>query len=249
MRDRSQGDESPWRIFVPSVVVPERLHEDEHMLLWQVRGTSDAAVETEDYRLRSGSALWVPAGAPHSLTVRENSVLLPMSFDLTHTATTLRTPTVIAVDSRLRTLLLAKVQTECSIIQPAANIDRQILAMIESSPGRSTALPMPATEAALTVAETLRFNPGDDHTLAELAASVHASVRTIERAFVAETGMTFRQWRIHNRMEAAAILLRTASNLEAVANRVGYLNASAFGRAFKEHFGTTPHRYALRFRT
>jgi transcriptional regulator GlxA family with amidase domain len=121
--------------------------------------------------------------------------------------------------------------------------------MIESSPGRSTALPMPATEAALTVAETLRFNPGDDHTLAELAASVHASVRTIERAFVAETGMTFRQWRIHNRMEAAAILLRTASNLEAVANRVGYLNASAFGRAFKEHFGTTPHRYALRFRT
>lgn len=38
----------------------------------------------------------------------------------------------------------------------------------------------------------------------QLAASVHTSARTVERAFRAETGMTLRRWRFLNRMEAAA---------------------------------------------
>jgi AraC-like DNA-binding protein len=71
----------------------------------------------------------------------------------------------------------------------------------------------------------------------------------VERTFQAETGMTLRQWRIRNRMEAAAILLRSGAAADAVAHRVGYTNVNAFRRVFKGHFGISPTEYSDRYRT
>jgi AraC-like DNA-binding protein len=239
---------APWRVHVPPVSIPARVESDKHVLLWQVRGRSDFDVDGEARRLDRGFALWVPVGTRHAFTTHANSVLLPMFFEVAETATTLRAPTVITVDRDLRTLFLAFVQSTYSIIRPHANIARQILALIEERPVLVTALPMPTSEAALIVAEALRFNPGDDRGVDELAESAHASTRTIERAFLAETGMTLRQWRIRNRMEAAGILLRARTTPDAVARRVGYANTSAFRRVFKGHFGITPSQYIARFR-
>ncbi|MGO1851921.1 MAG: AraC family transcriptional regulator [Microbacteriaceae bacterium] len=241
-------DSHPWRVHVPAATIPERVHDDKHLLLWQARGRSELVVAGEPTHLIAGHALWIPANATHEFTVKENSVLLPLLFSVDQTATTLRKATVIRVDRDLRTLLLAYLQWQISIIRPTDNLGRQILALIEDDPVIVTSLPMPTSEPAATVAETLRFNPGDDRTGEELAASVHASYSTIERAFRKETGITFGQWRIRNRMEAAAMLLQRHSSIPAVANRVGYLNASAFGRVFKGHFGMTPSEYQERYR-
>lgn len=206
-------------------------------------------MEGEPYRLTVGQSIWVPVGTLHGFTAHANSVLLPMFFPVDSTATTLREPTVITVDSDLRTLFLAFIQSTYSVIQPNINIARQILALIEDRPVLVTALPMPTTESALIVAEALRFNPGDDRSVDELAESAHASKRTIERAFLADTGMTLRQWRIQNRMEAAGILLRSHTSVDAVAKRVGYTNTSAFRRVFKDHFRMTTGEYVNRYRT
>jgi AraC-like DNA-binding protein len=129
------------------------------------------------------------------------------------------------------------------------NLERQVLARIERHPVSEAALPLPSAGPALGVAEALRFNPGDDRTLDELAAAHHASSRTVERAFIADTGRTFRQWRTQTRMEAAAMLLRAPKGIDAVAHRVGYLDVSAFRRAFKAYFGVTPGEYAARHRS
>ncbi|MFL1382106.1 MULTISPECIES: AraC family transcriptional regulator [unclassified Nocardiopsis] len=240
---------SLWRVHLPPVSLDGLLEDDSHVLLWQARGDSDFTVDGEPRSLGVGHALWIPAGTPHSFTVHVNSVLLPMFFDVAVTATTLQEPTVITVDRDLRTLFLGFIQASYSRIQPNVNIARQILALIEELPVVVAALPLPTTESALIVAESLRFNPGDDRGVDELAESAHASARTIERAFLAETGMTLRRWRIRNRMEAAGILLRSRTTLDAVARRVGYTNTSAFRRVFKGHFGMTPSEYVARFRT
>ncbi|MEV1292139.1 AraC family transcriptional regulator [Pseudonocardia sp. NPDC049635] len=240
---------TPWRVHVPSVSIDSRVERDRHVLLWQVQGRSDFTIEGRPLSLRDGTAVWIPVATRHCFTTRVNSVVLPMSFDAATTATTLRTPTVISADRDLCTLFLAFIQATHSIIRPSTNIARQILALIEESPVLVTALPLPTTESALVVAEALRFNPGDERGVEELAESAHTSVRTIERAFLAETGMTLRQWRIRNRMEAAAILLRSRTTSDAVARRVGYANTSAFRRVFKGHFGMTPGQYIERFRT
>ena len=252
MSDQDHADPGgaglPWRIHVPPVSIDERIETDKHVLLWQVRGRSDFTVDGVTRGLRVGQALWLPVGTRHAFTTCVNSVLLPMSFDVAETATTLHQPTTIDVDRDLRTLFLAFIQSTYSIIRPSTDIARQILALIEERPVLATSLPMPTTDSALVVAEALRFNPGDERSVEELAESAHASTRTIERAFLAETGMTLRRWRIGNRMEAAAILLRSQTTPDAVARRVGYANTSAFRRVFKGHFGETPSQYIERFR-
>lgn len=235
------------RIHVPAVEVPERRHDDGAMLFWQVRGGAELVVDGERRRLRTGEVLWVPAGIPHRVRVNEDSVLLPLFFDAEEHATTLGAVTRLGVDQELRVLLLAYLQTEMSIIQPSVNIARQLLAILERALDRPLDVPMPAAGPARIVADALRFNPGDDRTVVDLAATALCSPRTLERAFAAETGMTLRRWRIAVRIESAMMLLRSGAGLGAVAHRVGYADVTAFRRAFKAHTGETPGSYAARF--
>ncbi|MFT3799107.1 helix-turn-helix domain-containing protein [Microbacterium sp.] len=234
------------RLHLPPVEVPERVHDDHHVLLWQVRGGgTDLLLDDVAAFLPVGHALWVPAEVRHALTVRANSVVIPLFFDCDATATTLRAPTIVAVGRELRTLLLAYLQSTTSIIRPHANITRQLFALLEGAP--AAALPLPASAPARLVAETLRANPGDDRPVDDLAHAAHTSRRTLERAFLAETGMSVRDWRIRNRVEAAAALLRSHAAVPAVARRVGYTNVNAFRRVFKSRFGMTPTAYATRY--
>lgn len=246
--DRGHDAARPWLTWIPPVSVSGLNEDSRHILLWQVRGTSSLVAGGEPHSLTAGHALWIPVDTPHEFTVHANSVLMPVIFDVASTATTLHEPTLITVDRDLRTLMLAHVVSSTSIIQPDANLARQILALIEESPMLTTALPMPTSEPALIVAETLRFNPGDIRSIDELAQSAHASPRTLERRFRAETGMTLRQWRIRNRMETAAVLLRNDATLTAVAHRVGYTNVNSFRRVFTGHFGMSPTEYGNRYR-
>lgn len=234
------------RVHVPPVHLDGLCEEHEHVLLWQVRGASEVVVDGTRQELRSGWALWVPAGVPHSFTTADGAVVLPTFFPAASTATTLERPTAVAVDDDLSTLLLACVQASYSIIRPRADLARQVLALLEAGPAAPSALPVPVSGAARVVAEALRFNPGDERGVEELARAAHASARTVERSFAAETGMTLREWRIRNRMEVAARLLRARTAPDAVAQRVGYTSGSAFRRVFKDRFGMTPTQYAAR---
>ncbi len=69
------------------------------------------------------------------------------------------------------------------------------------------------------------------------------SVRTLERLFQKETGMTFGKWRQQLRLLHALRLLAGGRPVTAVALDVGYDSPSAFIAAFKGFFGTTPARY------
>lgn len=237
-----------WRIDIPSVTIDERVHLDKHVLLWQVRGATDLTINDETIVLPLGHAVWVSAGSRHAFTVRHNSVVLPLFFESELTATTLERTTMFAVGRELRTLFLALLQSQNSIIRPAISLGHRILSLIEEFPPPAAALPLPTSAAALTVAKTLKRTPGDERTTEELAFSVHTSVRTIERAFLAETGFTLGQWRWENRMEAAGALLRAQSPIPAVASRVGYQSVSSFGRAFRRRFDMTPGTYSARYR-
>jgi AraC-like DNA-binding protein len=156
-------------------------------------------------------------------------------------------PVTVEVDRDLHALMLAYTVSETTIVRPPADLARQIIALLEARPGPSTALALPASGPAREIAEALLRDPGDGRSAEQLAASVHASVRTVERAFLAETGMTLGSWRSRRRMEAALVLLRADTVIDAVAHRVGYTSVNAFRRAFSRQMGITPTQYAQRF--
>ena len=187
-----QRERDPWAISIPPVIIEERVHTQEHIMLWQVRGRTELVIDSAKVQLIDGQAVWIPAGAPHSLTVAANSVLLPLEFPISAIATTLDEVTVFSVDRALGTPLLAFLQSQASIICAEVNLARQILALIEQRP----------------------MVCGDDRTVKLFAELLHVSGRTIERAFLAETGLTLWQWRLKNCMESAAELFKTSDNIE-----------------------------------
>lgn len=227
-------------IHIPETPVPRRIHDEGHMLFWQARGSSCILVDGAPYRLAAGQALWVPSGTPHHGTVHGNSVLIPMLFYATEFATTQTTPRKVTVDPSLETLLLARIQWENSLIRPRSEVSRQILTVVEGGPGTDDDLRTPTSPPARQVADILRLDPGDPRSISEFAATVHVSVRTLQRMFVEETGTDFRHWRLRNRMASAGDLLRSGASVGAVARRLGYRDTSSFSRAFRTATGVSP---------
>jgi len=92
---------------------------------------------------------------------------------------------------------------------------------------------------AMTIARTLTHDPADPTPLDEWAARLHASVKTVQRDFEREFGMSYSRWRTLTRLRAARALLELHP-VHQVALRVGYASSSAFVAAFAKEFGHTP---------
>ena len=70
-----------------------------------------------------------------------------------------------------------------------------------------------------------------------------ASLRTFERLFADETGLSLAAWRRHSRLLASLSLLAEGKSIGEVAHAVGYDSPAAFSAAFKQCFGVSPSNY------
>jgi AraC-like DNA-binding protein len=118
-----------------------------------------------------------------------------------------------------------------------------ILDEIRQLPVAPLHLPEPADGRLRSITTALRTDPTDDRTLDTWARAVGASTRTLARLFLAETGMTFRQWQRQARLLAGLVRLAAGQPVTVVALEVGYESPSAFIAMFKRALGTTPGQY------
>ena len=79
-----------------------------------------------------------------------------------------------------------------------------------------------------------------------LARRFGVGVRTLERGFVAETGLSLGEWRRQARFMEALRQLGAGSSVKRAAMEAGYRTPSAFIAAFRSSFRTTPGRYFRR---
>ncbi|MFC3241666.1 helix-turn-helix transcriptional regulator [Gordonia humi] len=159
-------------------------------------------------------AVEAEAGEPHTVTM--NTALREMLLHLAHTG--------MERDRRLRA------QQVC-------------LEMIADEAQPPVRVPTPEDPRIRTLAEAIMADPADDSSLEDWAWRTSMSARTIARAFRAETGMTFTQWRTRVRMVAAVELLGVGMPVGLVAKRVGYATTSAFSAAFGRTMGRPPRHY------
>ena len=87
-----------------------------------------------------------------------------------------------------------------------------------------------------------------DISINKVCGFLHISTGYFSSLFKKETGMTFVNYLVHIRMEAAKELLRT-TDLKAfeIAERVGYSEANYFSYSFKKNFGISPSDYRNSF--
>lgn len=80
-------------------------------------------------------------------------------------------------------------------------------------------------------------------TLAEMAKLFYISERTISSLFRQRLGVSFYQYLTRRRLIAAKDLIMKGITLEAVAERSGFGDYTAFYRAFRAEFGISPREY------
>lgn len=210
-----QGEDS-LRVTAPAVSIWERVHQEHHILFWQVRGGSHFTIDGEAIRLLAGQALWVPVGTRHEFSVGNKSVLLPLFFEAEDSVYPLSEVTVFRVNRRLQALMLPYMQWQSSILRPTDDGGAEILQLLEHA--SVIAKNPPAAE---------RNTSNDD-----------------EVSLPSEACITFGQWRMRKRIGTAALLLQRNGSFKEIASSVGYLDVSSFGRSFKNHFGVFPEEYA-----
>jgi len=91
------------------------------------------------------------------------------------------------------------------------------------------------------MAHLLRDSPHGG--LSSAARSAGASIRTLERLFREETGMSLGAWLRRLRLQLALEQLAAGASVTEAARAGGYNGPSAFVAMFRRELGTTPGRY------
>jgi AraC-like DNA-binding protein len=214
----------------------------EHQLAWSPEGVLVVRTEGGSHVLPPARALWIPAGTNHETRASGVAVLRTVYIRTGSCPIGWRRPTQVSVSPLLRELIPHL--EDSSLAQPARlRAEAVLFDLLAPLAVASIDVRLPADERARRVAEALLADPGDGRTLHAWGRQVGASSRTLARAFLSETGLSFGRWRTLARLQAAVLELAEGLPVSLVADSVGYRTASSFVAAFRAHTGVTPGRY------
>jgi AraC-like DNA-binding protein len=193
-------------------------------------------------------AIWVPGGVPHEIEMRGTVAMRTLYLAPAGDHPALAGCRAIEVAPLLRELILHIVRLGMlEAGDPAhARLEELLVDLLAAAETAPLQLPLPADARAVGFAERLLANPGEARSLAAMACGSGASLRTLQRLFLAQTGLSLDGWRGRARMQQALVRLSAGAPVTEVALDAGYQSVSAFIAAFKRTFGVTPARYRAR---
>lgn len=217
-------------------------------LIYAATGSMRVRADRMLWTVPPARAVWAPAGEPHEIRASGDFAMRTLYLE-PHLAERLPDRCVaIEVAPLLRELILHIVAIgmldEADAAQVRlAGVVTDLLAVAQALP---LVLPLPVDPRALRLAERLRDEPTCELELSDLAPWAGASVRTMQRLFLAETGLRFAEWRQRMRLLHAAELLGAGASVTEAGLAAGYAGTSAFIAAFRKQFGQTPARMRQR---
>jgi len=190
-------------------------------------------------------AIWVPGGTPHEITMRGTVAMRTLYLAPAGDDPRLARCRAIEVAPLLRELILHIVRIGMldGADEAHARLEGLLVDLLAAAQTAPLVLPLPDDPRARGFAEQLLADPGDATPLAILARGSGASLRTLQRLFLGETGLSLETWRGRVRMQRAVVSLSMGASVTQAALDAGYQGASAFIAAFKKSFGVTPARY------
>jgi AraC-like DNA-binding protein len=216
-----------------------------HQLIYASSGVLRVETGTEVRVLAPHRAMWLPDGWTARIVMHGRVAL--RTLYLSGPPPLPPQPVAVDVPPLLRELILQAVR-DCPLRRDCAEHRRLVEVLgdrLVRAPAAPELLPLPTDPRALALADVLRADPGVATPLRRLAAGTGAGQRTLERLFLAETGMTISHWRQRLRLLRAMELLAGGESVTAVATAVGYSTPSAFTAMYRSHLGTTPSRTKL----
>lgn len=252
--------------------MPEDTHFESHFHAWaqlayctsgivQVTAAQSGQASGEvTYIVPPSRAVWVAPGARHYITVLEAAEFRTLYIDASATPEGWQDCRVLVVSPLLREAIqaldqlpqaqLSSAQTTSGAALNAAReqllcalvLDEITHADIQSL---GVALPHPQTgdKRLRALCEAVLRTPSSRATLAQWAAHIGASERTLARLFRDELNLSYQQWRQQAVLAHALPLLARGQSVSQVAAASGYASDSAFSAMFKAAMGQPPSHF------
>ncbi|MEP6967997.1 MAG: helix-turn-helix transcriptional regulator [Pseudomonadota bacterium] len=193
-------------------------------------------------------AIWLPAGLAHEIHMKGAVSLRTLYLNGRLGRGLPTAASALEVTPLLRELILHILKRGMlDSGSPAhARLAGLLIDLLVQARAEDLFLPLPHDPRARVLAERIQAEPGERADLAALAPAAGASLRTLQRLFPAETGLSLQAWRQKARLTHAAAALSAGAAVTVVALDCGYDSQSAFITAFRRQFGATPGRYRAR---
>lgn len=191
-------------------------------------------------------AIWIPADTEHAFSTKGEVTFKTLYVSPKRSGTVTRGLSALEVSSFLSELILHILSQQ--LLDPSVPSEDRLAGvlvdLINAAPSIDFMLPLPGDLRARRLADWFQEHPDDATDLPRLATQLGASVRTLQRYFVAETGMGVDSWRQKARLISSTTALLSGCSVTNAAIDCGYDSPSAFISSFKRQFGVTPRQFA-----
>jgi AraC-like DNA-binding protein len=225
-----------------------RIPRHEHpwgQLAYAIRGVLRVTTPAAEWMAPPTRAIWLPPHVPHEILMQGETAMRTLYLSPEQAADLPTQTAVLEVSPLLRELILHILKI--GMLAPGQPEHDRLAGLLNDllvrAPPQDLGLPLPQDARALALATRLQAAPGEQADLAVLARTAGASLRTLQRLFPGETGLTLEAWRQKARLIAAVAALSGGTSVTTTALDCGYDSVSAFITAFKRQFGVTPGRY------
>lgn len=217
-------------------------------LLWAKQGVLRVTSEQAVWVVPSTHGVWIPGNCHHQVScetqVETCNLYIDPDYPVRHQDNNV---VMVAMSDLMREIVLRLNNSPKRSGDPSLiRLGFVAIDELNDLPTASLSLPAGNDPRLRRIISHMVNNPKNRHLLSELSSLAGASMRTLERLFRAETGLTFRQWRTRFKLMNALEALDRGESSTAVAYTIGYKSTSSFVAAFKAEFGYTPQAHAQR---
>jgi len=227
-------------------VVPKHDH-PWGQLIYGASGVMQVATDNAVWFVAPTRAIWVPAKCDHSIMTRGDVAMRTLYLAPGHTNSLFRDARALEVSPFLRELILHIHSLDMLIegVEEHHRLAGVLFDIVTDSPVGDLCLALPLDSRAVSAAVWIQENPESRLDFKTIAEKHGCSLRTLQRLFVKETGLSPDAWRQKARLIHGVTQLSCGSSVTAAGLGCGYDSVSAFIAAFKKHFGVTPGCYLM----
>lgn len=198
--------------------------------------------------LSPAMAVWIPPDTMHWMRYGANNVMLYVDTNRDESCRLGGDCRVIAMTPLLGALFAASMPAESGARGRQHNDAVHALFRHEllSAKDVPLSLVLPQDARIRGLAQAALDDPGSVRSVRAWLAGAAASPKTIERLFIAETGMPPSRWLRHARLLHAVSLLAAGHKVTSVAFDMGYGSSSAFSYMFRQALGVSPTEFTAK---
>lgn len=226
------------------------IEEPEHnhqviQLLHIIKGVIRVYANGRCWVIPPSRGLLIPAGVTHSLIAVGNVDVRTIFIDPIARADLTNEIGIFQVNPLLRELINTAAEFDDQI-KPGSREERiseLILDELRLLQFTDFNVPIPTSPELKIFCERISDSYARPWELADVANVLNVSVRTINRKFHAETGMSFGEWLRRSRLLKSMELMASGYSVTKAALEVGYDSQSSFSITFKNRVGMSPSSF------